>query len=119
MNSNEIKEVIQKYFDSGYECSGEKTREIFHSAAHVFGHAECGGLRDSDLESFVKLVETPKQEYPRQDEILSIDFTGENSAVARVKIRVGNIMFTDILCFLRFDGRWKIISKVYSGVPVN
>ena len=119
MNSNEIKEVIQKYFNSGYEGSGAKTREIFHGAAHILGHAEGGVLGDMDLESFVKLVETPKPDYPRQDEILSIDFTGENSAVARVKIRIMNIMFTDILCFLRLNGQWKIISKVYSGVPVN
>jgi hypothetical protein len=73
---------------------------------------------------FVKLVgspraDAPKREYPRQDEILSIDFTGENTAIARVKLRVGNTQFTDMLCFMRLDNNWGVISKVYSGVPAE
>ena len=121
MDNSEIKAVIQVYFDASYEGSGEKMRSVFHDAAHIYGHGEGGALGDMDREAFVKIVgmsisNEPKPDYPRQDEILSIDFTGDNTAVARVRLRVMNIVFTDILSFMRLDGRWAVISKVYSGV---
>ena len=124
MDGNEIKAVIQTYFDAGYECNGEKMREAFHGVAHIYGHDEGGTLNDMDKEAFIKLVESgkpgmPESKYPRQEEIISIDFTGEDTAVARVKLRVGNIMFTDILSFMRLDGKWSIISKLYAGAPIS
>ena len=124
MDSTEIKAVIQTYFNASYESSGEKMSQVFHSAAHIYGHGEAGSLNDMDKSTFVKLVGTPrpeshKREYPRQDEIISIDFTGENTAVARVKLRVGNTLFTDMLCFMRIENKWGVISKVFSGVPVE
>lgn len=124
MDGNEIKKLIQTYFDASYESSGDKMSQVFHSAAHVYGRNENGALIDMDKDSFVKLVgnvdpNAPKQEYPRRDEIISIDFTGENTAVVRVKLRVGNILFSDMLCFMRLDDKWGIISKVFSGVPAE
>ena len=123
MDSGKIKEVLQAYFDASYEGNCEKMGSVFHDMAHIYGHGEGGALGDMDKAAFIKLVgmgaaNESRPDYPRQDEVLSIDFTGENTAVARVKLRVGNIMFTDILSFMLLDGRWTVISKVYSGVPV-
>ena len=124
MDSSEIREVIQTYFDASYESSGEKMAQVFHDAAHIYGHGANGALADMPKDSFVELVGTikpdaPKSNYPRQDEILAIDFTGENTAVARVKLRVGKTLFTDMLCFMRLAGKWGVISKVYSAAAVE
>jgi len=124
MKTSEIAAVIQTYFDASYEGSGEKMREVFHSAAHVYGHSGSGALNDMDKETFASLVESSNHDpnrsgYPRQEEILAIEFTGENTAVARVKLRVRDTAFTDVLSFIRIDGRWSIISKLLSGVPVG
>ena len=124
MDSSEIKKVIQTYFDASFESSGEKMAHVFHDSAHIYGHGENGTLTDMPKEFFVNLVGTvnsdvPKPSYPRQDEIISIDFTGENTAIARVKLRVGRTLFTDMLCFMRLDGKWRVISKVYSGVQAE
>jgi len=124
MDTNGIKEALKLYFDGSFEGSGEKIATVFNSAAHVYGHGEGGALRDMDIDSFVKLVESGSSDknrpaYPRHDETLSIEFTGENTAIARVKIRVVNTMYTDILSFIRLDGQWTIISKLYSGVPAE
>jgi len=121
---NEIKRIIQTYFDASFEGSGEKMAQVFHSAAHIYGHGANGELNDMPKDFFVNLVGTPrpgmpKPEYPRQDEILAIDFTGENTASARVMLRVGTTLFTDMLCFMRLDGKWGVISKVFSGVQVS
>jgi len=119
MDTNEIKAALKVYFDACYEGNGDKAREVFHSAAHLYSNRD-GALGDIDLDAFVKIMSgSPAPDHPRQEEILSVDFTGENTAVARVKIRVGHTLFTDILSFIRLDGKWSIISKVYSGVPVG
>ena len=120
MDSSEIRAVIQTYFDASYENSGDKMREVFNDAAHIYGHDGDGALRDWEKETFAKMVgDKTGSDYPRLNEILAIDFTGENTAVARVKLRVGDIIFTDVLSFIRVDGKWSIISKLLSGVPVD
>jgi hypothetical protein len=121
MDVNEIKKVIQAYFDTGYASDGAGMSEVFHDAAHLYSRGEDGSLIDWNKDFFIKLVGSgaPDPGYPRYDEILSIDFTGENTAVARVKVRVQDTIYTDILCFIYLDGKWRIISKVFTGVPVG
>jgi len=124
MNYNRVEDVIQTYFDAGFESSAEKMASVFNDAAHIYGNGDDETLRDSSKEAFVKMVEAGSKNetrpaFPRYDEIISIDYTGEDTAVARVKIRIGNTMFTDILSFIRLGGKWTIISKLYSGVPAE
>ena len=124
MDNSEITNVIQTYFDASFESSGEKMSQVFHDAAHIYGHGENGILVDMPKEFFVNLVGTakpdvPKPAYARQDEIIAIDHTGDDTAIARVKLRVGNTLFTDMLCFMKLDGKWGVISKVYSGVTAT
>ena len=120
MDSSEIKSVIQTYFDASYENNEEKMMDALSDSAHVYGHDENGALRDWDKKTFIKIVgDKSRSGYPRLNEILGIDFTGENTAVARVKLRVGDTIFTDVLSFIRIDGKWSIISKLLSGVPVD
>ena len=117
--TNETEAVIQTYFDASYEGSKEKMLQVFHPAAHIYGHRPDGTLSVTPRNAFAERVGTPRPDrpsYPRQDQILSIDFTGEHAAVARVSLRVGNTLYTDVLTFLRFDGEWSIIAKAYSGV---
>jgi len=124
MDANEIKKVIQAYFDTGYAADGEGMAEVFHDVAHLYSCGADGSLINWDKDFFVNIVgssEPGESEhgYPRYDEILSIDFTGENTAVARVKVRVKDNIYTDILSFLRLDGKWGIIAKVFTGVAAD
>ena len=124
MDINEIKEVIQAYFDTGYVADGEGMSEVFLDGSHLYGRSNEGELILWDKEFFVNLVGssepgTADPGYPRYNEILSIDFTGENTAVARVKVRAGDTLYTDILSFLRLNDKWGIISKVFAGEPAE
>jgi len=121
MDADEIKRIIQLYFDGSYEGNQEKMDQVFHQAAHIYGHSQDGSLADTPRDAFVKRVgsrpaDTPS--FPREEEILSIEFTGEHTAVARVKLRVFNTLFTDILSFMYLDGKWGVIAKLYSGVTI-
>jgi len=124
MDDSKIREVIQTYFDASFEGSAEKMDRVFHGAAHIYGIDKAGALNDMPRDHFVKMVGAHRTEgqapaFPRQDEILSVDFTGEFTAVARVKLRVGKTLFTDMLCFMYLEGRWGVIAKVFSGVAVE
>ena len=124
MDVDGIKKVIQAYFDTGYASDGAGMAEVFHDGSHLYRAGEDGSLIDWDKKFFVELVGKTEAGdsgpgYPRYDEILSIDFTDENTAVARVKVRVQDTLYTDILCFLRLNGKWGIMSKVFTGVPAE
>jgi hypothetical protein len=122
MDTTEIKKAIQLYFDGAYEGNGDKIAEVFHDAAHVYGHAEDGSLADTPKDAFVSRVASRPADapaFPREDEILSIDFISEDTAVVRIKIRVHSRRFTDILCFMKLNGKWCIISKVFSGETIE
>jgi len=124
MDTNAIKDVIQTYFDACYENSREKMKKVFHDPAHVYVRAEDGALKDWDKTTFVgffsdSATEEPKPSYPRSDKILSLDFIGEEAAVARVELRIRDTAYTDILCFMLLDGKWGVISKVYTEKPAE
>ena len=121
MDTTELKKAIQLYFDACYEGSEQKMAQVFHDLAHVYGHTPDGNLADTPKSDFVKRVgsrpaDTPP--FPRENEILSIDFLGEKEAAVRVKVRVSNMRYTDSLSFIFADGKWVIIAKLFSGVSV-
>ncbi|MCL1848766.1 MAG: nuclear transport factor 2 family protein [Clostridiales bacterium] len=122
MDTTEIRRIIQLYFDASYEGSRDKMDQVFHQAAHIYGHAPDGSLNDMPRDAFVGRMGNRPADRPtfeREEEILSIDFTGEKTAIARVKLRVYSTRFTDMLCFMELEGKWAVISKVFAGLPVE
>ena len=121
MDRKEIELLIQDYFDASYESDGQKIGPVFHDAAHIYRRAEDGTLMDVDKDAFIERVSSGKayESYPRQDEIISIEFTGDYSAVAIVKLRVRETMFTDILAFIKLQDKWSVIAKLASAAPVS
>ena len=124
MENTEIKALAQTYLDACYESNVDKFKEVFHEVAHVYGYDEKGQLNDRTKDEFISYVEnkTPqgyRPEFPRQEEIVSIELANEKTAVVCLKVRVMNMMFSDILSLMHLDGKWKIISKVYTGAPIE
>ena len=120
MNRYEIEQALQLYFDASYEGNPEKMRAAFHPSAHIYGHDTDGTLIDWSVDDFCALIAegvSPKNAgQAREDAIVSIDFTGADTAVSRVKLRVGPTKYTDIISLIRLNGRWCIIAKLLSGV---
>ncbi len=118
---NEISTALAAYFDGFYEGDIDKLKSIFHPACHLFTATD-GPLQDDDMETVYARVagrDAPaKSGQKRQDHILSIDKSGAESALARVQIAIGPKLFTDYLSLLKIDGRWQIISKTYTYVPI-
>jgi hypothetical protein len=122
MNRSDVEKVVNEFFDADYVRDADRLDKIFHEGSEFFALSKEGVLIRRTGKEFVNGFRNPgatHQEYPRFNEILSIDFTGENTAVARTKMRVGNTMYTDILCLMCINGVWGIIAKIASGVPIE
>jgi hypothetical protein len=124
MDRKEIENVIQTFFNADYAHDVAKMATIFHKGSEFFEIDQDGSLIRKSGEAFVQglppsATDESGKVYPRVNEILSIDFTGENAAVARTKMRVRNTLYTDILCFMRLNGSWGIVAKIASGVPAE
>lgn len=118
---DEIAQALETYFDGFYEGDVGKLERIFHPAAHLYTAAD-GPLQDDPMDAVYARVRkrTPPASLrqKRADRILSIDRSGPEAALAKVQLAIGEKLFTDYLTLLRIDGRWQIISKTYTYVPI-
>lgn len=116
----EIAEALENYFSGFYEGDVETLEKIFHPSAHLYAATE-GPLTDRDMEQVYEGVRSRQSSASRGfeqfDRILSIDQSGPEAAIAKVQIALGDQLYTDFLNLLKLDGRWQIISKVYTGEP--
>ena len=124
MDEKGLKAAIQKYFDSSNESDGGAMAEVFHESAHLYMVGQDGALIDWDQDFFINRIKSRKESptghvFPIHNEILAIDFTSEDTAVVRLKIRVGDFLYTDILSFIRIEGTWWIIAKLAAGVAAE
>lgn len=108
--------VLQNYFDGLYRGDTTILRQAFHPAA-IYACATGGELLRLAMDEYFPVVE--KRPSPaslgqaRTDRILSIDFIGPVTALARVECSILPRLFTDSLTLVLVDGRWQIISKVF------
>lgn len=112
--------ALQDYFDALYDGDVPKMRRVFMPQAHLFSAVE-PPLVDWSLDEYMDVIanrESPAAAgAPRQDRILGIDVLGPETAVARVQCAVPPRLFTDALTFVRHEGRWRIVNKVFHYVP--
>jgi hypothetical protein len=118
----EIVQVLQDYFDGFYASDVEKLKGVFHPNCHLMS-ATAGPLADDDMDAVYARVAGRKPpasvNQKRLDRVLSIDRSGPEAALAKVEIAIGPRLYTDYLNLLRIDGRWQIVSKIYTYVPIE
>lgn len=118
----EIAQALEAYFDGFYEGDVGKLQQIFHPAAHLYSATE-GPLQDDPMEAVYARVRgraaPAATGQKRLDRILTLDRAGPEMALAKVQLAIGPKLFTDYLSLLKLDGRWRIISKSYSWVPLE
>ena len=118
---DEIARALDAYFDGFYDGDVGKLERIFHPNAHLYSAAD-GPLMDDPMDAVYARVRdrTPpaSRRQRREDRILTIDRSGPEAALAKVQLAIGEKLFTDYLTLLKIDGRWQIISKTYTYVPV-
>ncbi len=117
-----VTEIIENYFLASYEGDGALMSTAFNKDAHIYGVLENGALQDRPQADFCAMVgagtNTAKAAgLPKDDEILSLTFTGENTCCAIVRLALRTMEYTDIISLAKIDGKWGIIAKVLAGRP--
>ena len=115
-DENEIRNVVQLFFDCMYESNAEKARAAFHPNARICGYlgAELHEMTTSEFADFVASHQpSPKEQGAAiRLDILSIEIAGA-TAVARVRDDYLGMTFLDTLSLLKSDGAWSIYSKLF------
>lgn len=115
-DKNKISEAIQLYFDSMYESSEDKVRQVFHENAKITGYMQ-GNLLEQSVDNFATFVasQIPSAAEKNEEkllETLSIEIAG-STAVARVRDGYVGMVFQDTLSFLKIDDDWVIYNKLF------
>ncbi len=108
--------VLADYFDGLYESDSQRLRDVFHPLA-TYTCATERPILNMGMADYFALVDkrpSPKsRNETRRDRIVSLELAGPDAAFARVECAIGQRFCTDLLTFVRADGRWQIIAKVF------
>lgn len=108
--------TLQLYFDGLYQSDIERLAQAFHPQA-IYASATGGTFVHMTMAEYFPMVDTrpspSSRGEPRTDRVVSIDFAGPVTALARVACSIGPKYFTDLLTLVHVDGRWQIIAKVF------
>ena len=111
--------VIAPYFDGLYHSDTKLLAQVFHPKAQYVCVTD-GTLLYRDMAEYFPVVDARPSPASRgelrRDEIVSIEFAGAVTARAVLHCAIGPRFFTDYLTFIRLDGQWQVISKVFHYV---
>src|SRR5262245_246723 len=111
-----VQRTLWTYLDGLYEGDTGKLSAAFHEESHLYSLAE-GRLADLPRAKWLDIVAgrpSPKsRELKRTDRIVSIDFSGPETALAKVECSIHPRYFTDYLTLLKLGGGWRIVSKTF------
>lgn len=111
-----VSAVLQDYFEGLHHSDTNILRRVFHPSA-LYACATDGTLLTMRMKEYMPIVD--KRPSPasrgdgRTDGILSIEFVGPVTALAKVECSIKPKFFTDLLTLIYVEGRWQIISKVF------
>lgn len=115
-----VAEVLQLYFDGLYHSDTQRLRRVLHpkaiyATAAVDNPAE--GPRIWRMDEYWPVVDArpapASRGEARTDQVLSIEFVGPVTALAKVQCSIGPKQFTDLLTLILVEGRWQVIAKVF------
>jgi len=112
----EIASVLAGYFDGLYHSDAKRLAKVFHPKAHYVCATE-GTLTHLTMDEYLPMVarrpSPASRGEARTDRIVSIEFAGPVTALARVECSIGPKFFTDLLSLVCLQGEWRIVSKVF------
>ena len=108
--------VVQHYFDALYEGDADKMADIFHPSADLrwVDKGELKILTVPDWLAWIRKRPSAKAEgKPREDFIVTIDRSDENTAFIKARCQLPPRYFTDYLVAMKLSDSWQIVSKSY------
>ncbi|WP_363798948.1 2-hydroxymuconate tautomerase family protein [Lysobacter firmicutimachus] len=108
--------AMQDYFDGLYRSDSARLRQVLHPRA-LYATASGGELLTRGMDEYWPVIDArpspASKGEPREDRIVSIEWIGPVTALVRAECTVRPRRFVDLLTWLKIDGRWWIVSKVF------
>lgn len=113
---HEMSAALEKYFDLMYDCDVANFDAVFATTAQLHGFRE-GKMNCWPAAQYKEVLAgrtSPKaQGAPRESQVILLDFSAPTQALAKVRVRIGDMVFVDYLSYHKIDGRWLVTSKAY------
>jgi hypothetical protein len=111
-----VEAVVQNYFDALYEGDAEKMSTVFDASADL-RWVEKGQLQvltvPDWLDRIRKRPSGKAEGKAREDFIVTIDRSDDNTAFIKVRCQLPPRYFTDYLVAMKLSDGWRIVSKSY------
>jgi hypothetical protein len=114
--AQELNAAVQLYLDLMYDCDVEKFDRVFWPSAqlHGFRGGEMTCWPVAEYKQILAERTSPKAlDAPREEEILMLDFASPTTAMAKLQVRINDMVFIDYLTYHWIDGKWLITAKGY------
>ena len=112
----DVEKTVWTYLDGLHEGDTKKLASAFHEVSHLYSLGG-DGVADLPRADWLKMVAgrpSPKsQALERSDRIVSVDFSGPETAFVKVECAVPPRYFTDYLTLLKLKDGWRIVSKTF------
>lgn len=108
--------LLLEYFDGLHFSDTQRLRRVFHPLAVYATGTQGAPLILRMDEYFARVDQRPSPASrgdARTDRIVSIDFVGPVTALAKVQCSILPKHFTDLLSLIHVDDRWQVIAKVF------
>lgn len=116
LDRSTVEKAVQHYFDALYDADADKLGVVFHPTADLRWQ-ENGELQVLTVPDWLARVRTRKsgaeQGLKRDDVIVSIDRSDDNTAFIKVRCQLPPRYFTDYLVAMKLADGWTIVSKSY------
>ena len=107
-----IAKTLQHYIDGARSGKGDDMKPAFHKNATIFGYAGAD-LFGGPIQQLFDWSDENGPAAELQARITSIDLA-KSVATARLELtNLNGARYTDVFTLLKFDGEWKIMSKVF------
>ena len=111
-----VSALIDDYFEGLYRSDSAILRKVFHPSA-LYACASSGTLLTLTMGAYFEVIDQRPSPASRgdlrTDRIVSIEFAGPVTALARLTCSILPKHYTDLLTLVHVDGRWQVIAKVF------
>lgn len=112
-----ITSQMEAYFTGLHQADSDILRTVFHPDA-VYVNATAGDYLHHTMPDYMAIIDKRTSPEtlgePKSGEILSIELDGEQMAFVKARMSMLGRNYLDFLTFVKTDGRWQIMSKVFS-----
>ena len=114
--TQELSEAVQLYFDLMYDCDVSKFDRVFAATSQLHGFRE-GQMSCWPAAQYKEVLAgrtSPKAlRSTREEQLLLLDSTSPSQALAKVRVRINDMVFVDYLSYHKIDNTWLVTSKAY------